>query len=95
MSTKIEYFKLLNMSTIENDTTGVGGTGPASRYNLGFLYLFVLLFLFLYRLSVNTNNPYNIIILLIFNNIMIYFITFKIKIYHNMPKILTHFCRKG
>jgi hypothetical protein len=44
-------------------------------------------FLFLYRLSVNMNNPYEATILLIFNNIMIYFMTFEIKIYRKCLKI--------
>jgi hypothetical protein len=49
--------------------------------------LFVVFFLFLHKLRANTNNPYEAIILL--NNIMICLVTFGIKIYHKMPKILT------
>jgi hypothetical protein len=70
MSTNINYFNLLNMSTSGNDTVGASATGPASGYNMDFLHLFVMLFLFLHRLSVNTNNPYDVIILLISNNII-------------------------
>jgi biotin transporter BioY len=77
-----------------NDTGDAFGTGPTSGYNLDFLHLFVMFFLFLYKLSANMNNHYYVIILLIFNNIMIYFMTFRIKIYRNMPKILTSFPNK-
>jgi hypothetical protein len=59
------------MSTIENGTTGASGTGPASGYKLELSHLLVVFFLFLYRLSVNTNNPYDAIILLISTHIMI------------------------
>jgi hypothetical protein len=83
-SIKIDYFKQLNMSTVWNGTTGAFGTGSVSGYNLKFSHVFVVFFLFLYRLCVNTNNPYDIIILLILNNIVIYFMTFEIKIYHKI-----------
>jgi hypothetical protein len=59
------------MSTIGNGTTGASGTDPASGYNLELSHLHVVFFLFLYRLSVNTNNPYNTIMLLISTHIMI------------------------
>jgi hypothetical protein len=85
----IDYFKQLNMSTIENGTRGGSGTGPSSRYNLKLSRLFVVFVLFLYRLSVNTNNFYDAIILLILNNNMIFLLNFEIKIYHKMPKLLT------
>jgi hypothetical protein len=85
----IDYFKQLNMSTVVNRTAGSSGTSPASRYNLMLLCLFVIFVLFLYRLSMNMNNLYAAIILLILNNNMIYLMDFGIKIYHKMPKILT------
>jgi hypothetical protein len=75
------------MSTVGNGTVGASGTGPASEYNLELSRLFVVFFLFLHRLIANTNNPYEAIIFL--NNIMICFVTFGIKIYHKMLKILT------
>jgi hypothetical protein len=84
---KIDYFEQLNMSTVGNGTVGASGTGPASEYNLELSRLFVVFFLFLHRLIANTNNPYEAIIFL--NNIMICFVTFGIKIYHKMLKILT------
>jgi hypothetical protein len=86
-STKIDYFKQLNMSTIENDTVGASSIGLTLGYNPELSHLFVVLFLFLYKLS--ANNPYDILILLFFNNIMIYFMTFGIKTYRKIPKILT------
>jgi hypothetical protein len=58
------------------------GTASDSRYNLKLSYLFVIFILFLYRLSVNTNNFYATITLLILNNSMIFLLNFKIKIYH-------------
>jgi hypothetical protein len=64
------------MSTVENDTVGASGTGTASGYNLELFYLLVMFFLFLYRLSVNTSNPYDIIMLLIFTHNIIYFMIF-------------------
>jgi hypothetical protein len=64
------------MSTVGNGTTGASDTGPASGYNLELSHLLVVFFLFLYRLSVNTSNPYDAIILLIFTQTMI----FEIKI---------------
>jgi hypothetical protein len=76
---KIDCFEQLNMSTVGNGTIGACGTDPASGYNLGLLRL--------HRLSVNMNNLYEAIILV--NNIMICLMTFGIKIYHKMPKILT------
>ena len=88
-STKIDYFKQLNMSTVGNGTTGVSGTGPASGYNLNLLYLLVVFFLFLYRLSVNTNTLYDVTIFLMFSIFMIYFMIFGIKLYRKMPKFLT------
>jgi hypothetical protein len=60
------------------------GTDPASGYNLVLSHLFIMFFLFLYRLSINTNNPYTAIILLIFTHSMICFMIFKIKICHKM-----------
>jgi hypothetical protein len=78
------------MSTIANRTVGASGTGPTSWYNLELSHLFVVFFLFLCILSANTNTHYGVIILLIFNNSMICFMDFGIKIYHKMPKILTN-----
>jgi hypothetical protein len=60
-STEIGYFNQLNMSTIRNGTAGASDTDPASRYNLKLSHLFIVFFLFIYRLSVNTNNPYDAI----------------------------------
>jgi hypothetical protein len=77
------------MSTVRNGTVDASGTGPTSGYNLTLSCLFVVFLLFLYRLSVNTNNFYAAIILLILNNSMIYLMDFGIKIYHKMLKILT------
>jgi hypothetical protein len=77
------------MSTVRNGTIGASGTGPASQYNLKLLRLIVVFVLFLYRLSVNTNNLYAVIILLILNNSMIFLLDFGIKIYYKMPKPLT------
>jgi hypothetical protein len=85
-SNYIDYFKLLNMSTIENGTTGSSGTGPASGYNLVLSHLFIVLFLFLYRLRANTSNPYTVIMLLIFTHSMIYFMIFGIKICRKMQE---------
>jgi hypothetical protein len=80
------------MSTVGNGTTGASDTGTASGYNLE-------LSLFLYRLNMNTSNPYDTIMLLIFTHNMIYFMIFKIKIcrfmifeikiYRKMVKTLT------
>jgi hypothetical protein len=80
------------MLTIRNGTAGASGTGPASGYNLKLSHLFVVFVLFLYRLSVNTNNLYAIILLLILNNSMILLLDFEIKIYRIMPKHLTDMC---
>jgi hypothetical protein len=77
------------MSTVGNGTTGVSGTGPASGYNLELSHLLIVFFLFLYRLSANTSNPYDVIMLLIFTHSMICFMIFGIKICHKMPKSLT------
>jgi hypothetical protein len=77
------------MSSVGNGTTGASGTGPISGYNLGLSHLLVVFFLFLYRLSANTSNPYDAIMLLIFTHSMICFIIFGIKICHKMPKSLT------
>jgi hypothetical protein len=85
----IDYFKQLNMSTVGNGTVSASGTGPASGYNLKLSRLFIVFILFLYRLSANTNNLYAAIILLIFNNSMIFLLDFGIKIYRKMPKHLT------
>jgi hypothetical protein len=74
------------MSIIGNGTTGASGTGPASGYNLELSHLLVV---FLYRLSVNTSNPYDTIMLLISTHSMICFMIFGIKICHKMPKSLT------
>jgi hypothetical protein len=74
------------MSIIGNGTTGASGTGPASGYNLELSHLLVV---FLYRLSVNTSNPYDAIMLLISTHSMICFMIFGIKICHKMPKTLT------
>jgi hypothetical protein len=76
------------MSTVGNDTTGASSTGPASGYNLMLSHLFIVFFLFLYRLSINTNNPYTTIMLLIFTHNRIYFIIFEIKICHKITKTL-------
>jgi hypothetical protein len=89
----IDYFKQLNMSNVGNDIISAsgtsGGTSPASEYNLMLSHLFVMFVMFLYRLSANTNNIYAAIILLIFNNSMIFLLDFRIKIYHKIPKLLT------
>jgi hypothetical protein len=78
------------MSTVGNSTTGAAfATGPASGYNLELDHLLVVFFLFLYRLSVNTSNPYDAIMLLIFTHSMICFMIFRIKICHKIPKSLT------
>jgi hypothetical protein len=68
----IDYFKQLNMSTVRNGTAGASGTDPVSGYNLKLSCLFVVFVLFLYRLSMNTNNLYAAILLLILNNSMIF-----------------------
>jgi UDP-N-acetylmuramyl pentapeptide phosphotransferase/UDP-N-acetylglucosamine-1-phosphate transferase len=85
----INYFKQLNISTVENGTAGTSGTDPASGYNLKLSRLFVMFVLFLYRLSTNTNKLYTVIILLILNNILIFLLDFRIKIYPKMTKLLT------
>jgi hypothetical protein len=77
------------MSTIGNGTTGASDTGPVSGYNLKLSRLFIVFVLFVYRLSVNTNNLYAAIILLILNNSMIFLLDFGIKIYRKMSKLLT------
>jgi hypothetical protein len=77
------------MSTVGNDTTGASDTDPASGYNLELSHLLVVFFLFLYRLRANISNHYVVIILLIFTRSMIYFMIFKIKICHKIPKTLT------
>jgi hypothetical protein len=77
------------MSTVGNGTTDASSTGPASGYNLELSHLLVVFFLFLYRLSANTSNPYDAIILLIFMHSMICFMIFEIKICRKMPKSLT------
>jgi hypothetical protein len=79
----IDYFKQLNMLTIGNGTAGASGTGPASGYNLMLSRLFIMFVLFLYRLNVNTNNLYGVMILLILNNSMIFllFIMFALFLY--------------
>jgi hypothetical protein len=82
-----DYFKQLNMSTIGNDTVSAFGISPVLGYKLDFLLLFIEFFVLSYRLSGNINNHYDVIIL--FNNILIYFMTFEIKIYREIPKNLT------
>jgi Ca2+/Na+ antiporter len=77
------------MSTIRNGTASDFDTDPASGYNMRLSCLFLMFFLFLYRLSMNMNNPYEVIILFILYNIMIYFIAFGIKIYCKITKNLT------
>jgi hypothetical protein len=77
------------MSTVGNSTVGASDTGPASGYNLKLSCLFVVFVLFLYRLSVNTNNLYAAIILLILNNSMLFLLDFRIKMYYKMPKLLS------
>jgi hypothetical protein len=84
----INYIKQLNMSTVGNDTAGASGTGTFSGYNLKLPRLFIVFVLFLYRLSVNSNNLYTIIILLILNNSMIFLLNFGIKIYRKIPTAL-------
>jgi purine-cytosine permease-like protein len=76
------------MSIVGKGTAGASGTRPTSGYKLELSCLFIVFFLFLHRLSTNTNNPYEAIILL--NNIIIYLITFGIKIYHKLPKFITY-----
>jgi hypothetical protein len=83
---KIDYFKQLNMWTVGNSITSTFDIVPASGYNMELSYLFIVFFLFLYKLSVNTNNYYEDMILLIFNNIIICFMTFEIKISHKWLK---------
>jgi hypothetical protein len=73
------------MSTVGNGTIGASDTGPASGYNLKLSHLLIMFFLFLYRLSVNTSNPYDVIMLLIFTHSVI----FEIKIYRKISKTLT------
>jgi hypothetical protein len=73
------------MSTVGNDIISASGTSTASEYNLMLSHLFVM---FLYKLSANTN-IYAAIILLIFNNSIIFLLDFRIKIYHKIPKLLT------
>jgi hypothetical protein len=85
----IDYFKQLNISTIENGTTDASGTDHASGYNLKLSRLFVVFVLFLYRLSANTNDLYAAILLLILNSSMIFLLDFGIKIYHKITKRLT------
>jgi hypothetical protein len=47
-SSKIDYFKQLKISTVENGITSAGGTGPASKYKVELYHLFVMFCLFLY-----------------------------------------------
>jgi hypothetical protein len=79
----IDYFKQLNMLTIGNGTVGASGTGSVSGYNLMLSHLFIMFVLFLYRLNMNTNNLYAVMILLILNNSMIFllFIMFALFLY--------------
>jgi hypothetical protein len=88
----IDYFKQLNMSTVGNGTAGASGTGPVSWYNMKLSHLFVVFVLFLYKLSVNTNNLYSAIILLILNNSIIFLLNFRIKIYRKMAKHTSLIC---
>jgi hypothetical protein len=74
------------MLTVGNGTVGASDTGSASGYKLELSHLLNVLFLFLYKLSANSNNLDDVIILLFFNNIMIYFMTFEIKIYCKMQR---------
>jgi hypothetical protein len=64
-------------------------TGLASGLKLELSHLLVVFFLFLYRLNVNTNNSYDVIMSLIFTHSMICFMFFEIKIFRKMAKILT------
>jgi hypothetical protein len=66
---------------------GASSTSPASVYKLELLHLFMVFFVFSYRFNADINNHYHVIILL--NNIMIYFMDFGIQIYHKIPNILT------
>jgi hypothetical protein len=75
------------MPTIGNDTVSASSIGPILGYKLDFLILFIVFFVLSYRLSGNINNHYDVIIL--FNNILIYFMTFEIEIYCEIPKNLT------
>jgi hypothetical protein len=77
------------MSTVENGTTGASSIGPASGYNFELSHLLVVFFLFSYKLSANTSNPYDAIMLLIFTHSMICFMFFEIKICHKISKSLT------
>jgi hypothetical protein len=71
------------MSTVGNGTVGASSTGPTSGYNLELSHLLVL---FLYRLSANTSNLDDVIMLLIFTYS---FMIFGIKICRKMTKTLT------
>jgi hypothetical protein len=82
-----------HISTVGNDTDGGSSIGPVSEYNLMLLRLFVVFTLFLYKLSVNTNNLHNDIILLILNNSMIFLMNFEIKIYHKIQILTRCLCR--
>jgi hypothetical protein len=73
----------------KNGTADASDTVPVSEYNLKLSCLFVVFILFLYRLIMNTNNLYTVIILLILNNSMIFLLDFGIKIYRKMTKLLT------
>jgi hypothetical protein len=74
------------MSIVGDDIACASGTSPASEYKLDSLCLFIVFLVSSYIFNMNINNHYDVIILL--NNIMIYFMAFGIKIYHKIPKIL-------
>jgi hypothetical protein len=67
----------------------LGTAPPVSLGTTWSSHLLVVFFLFLYRLSANTSNPYDAIMLLIFTHSMICFMIFLIKLCHKMPKSLT------
>jgi hypothetical protein len=70
------------MPTVGNDNVGASGNSPDLGYKLDFLHLFIVSLVFSYRFNVDINKHYHVIILL--NNIIIYFTAFKIKIYHKL-----------
>jgi hypothetical protein len=74
------------MSIVGDDIACASSTSPASEYKLDSLCLFIVFLVSSYIFNMNINNHYDVIILL--NNIMIYFMAFGIKIYHKIPKIL-------
>jgi len=85
-----------------NGASGAFGTGPASGYNLIhvclYLFLFIrclnlntaaYLFLFISCLNLNTSTYYLVTESLNIVIIIFYMFNFGIKIYRNMPRILT------